>query len=146
MRRDLGRRLRHERHDQVGGQPDGLDQVVHHCLKAFSLVRLLGEHPGRGLLDVLIAAIDRLPDQVEGRRKIHGFHVFVETADGALEGGPQLLVQRHHVAVRGRHFAVEVALQHRQRPVDKVSEVVGQVGIEPVGHRLPADVTITVER
>ena len=72
--------------------------------------------------------------------------MFVLPADGPLERRLELVVQRGGVRVGSGHLAVEIALQHGERSIDEVPQVIGEVGVESIGHRLPADLAVPVER
>ena len=52
----LGRSLGHERHQQVSGNADSLEQVVDHKCQLVSLGLVLGKRPGLGVLDVVVMA------------------------------------------------------------------------------------------
>ena len=60
----LGRSLGHERHQQVSGNADGLEQVVDHKRQLVSLGLVLGKRPGLGVLDVVVGGMDELHDLV----------------------------------------------------------------------------------
>lgn len=60
----LDRSLGHERHQQVGGDADGLEQVVNHKCQLVSLGLVLGKRPGLGVLDVVVGGMDELHDLI----------------------------------------------------------------------------------
>ena len=60
----LCRGLRHERHQQVSGNADGLEQVVDHKCQLVSLSLILGKRPRLGVLDVVVGGVDELHNLV----------------------------------------------------------------------------------
>src|SRR5689334_23634173 len=54
--------------------------------------------------------------------------------------------EQRTLSVCGGPLAVEIAIGHRDRPVDEVAEVVGEVGVVAADERIPAHLGIAIER
>ena len=83
----LGRGLGHERHQQVSGNPDGLEQVLDHKYQLVGLSLVLGKRPGLGVLDVVVSSMDEFHDLILGStviEHVHLGHVALDQAVGDL--------------------------------------------------------------
>ena len=85
---------------------------------------VLGQLPGRLLLDVAVQAPHALPDVVEGRRQLDAVDALRDVLGQALEVGDE-----RGVDVDVGHDPVAVAADHRQRAAGEVAELVGELGL-----------------
>ena len=117
---DLQRRARH---DRVQGQRDEAQagrQAVQHRVEAARLRLVLGQLPGRLLLDQTVEAAHELPHRLERRRDLHGVQV-------RRTGG-------HHRLAGGRHGGEPVACRTASAapppaaPADRAAAVLGDHG------------------
>src|SRR2546422_2091340 len=124
-----------------------LGRVVEHGVEPWLVFRLLGEGPGRTLVDVLIADLDKAPDGFQGPVELQTPEVPLDCRQD-LDGCPlQLLVQIGlHRFLRFRHDASGEPLDHGQAAVQEVAEIVRQVRIDPADQGLSGKISVLTER
>ena len=100
--------------------------------------RLLG-------VDRLVGAAARTPRAPRARRAAGSRRAAPRTVRSVLR--PAFGQRRRRRPARGRRpLAVEVAVDHRDRAVHEVAEVVREVGVVAAHERVPRDVGVAVER
>ncbi len=77
---------------QGSHQFQGAAQVEEHRVQAGMIGLVLGQHPGRGLVDVLVGALHQLKDVDQGGGHVQGFHGSVHLAGQFGHHGGQGLV------------------------------------------------------
>ena len=134
---------------QIGVQQDaadtqGLAQVVQHALEALLVGLVLGQCPGRGLVDVLVGALDDGEDLHQGLRDGQAVHIGRDLAQQLAGHGLQLGVDGLSTGglVDG---AAEVLLAHGDGTAQQVAEVVGKVAVDAVDEGFVGEHTIVAE-
>src|SRR2546425_8482633 len=124
-----------------------LGRVVEHGVEPWLVFRLLGEGPGRTLVDVLIADLDKAPDGFQRPVELQTPEMRLDCRQD-LDGCPlQLLVQIGlHRLLRFRHDASGEPLDHGQAAVQEVAEIVRQIRIDPADQGLSGKISILPER
>ena len=134
---------------QIGVQQDaadtqGLAQVVQHALEALFVGLVLGQCPGRGLVDVLVGALDDGEDLHQGLRDGQAVHISRDLAQQLAGHGLQLGVDGLSTGglVDG---AAEVLLAHGDGTAQQVAEVVGKVAVDAVDEGFVGEHTVVAE-
>ena len=135
----------HEGQQQRDGDAQRLEQVIQHRGQARALALVLGEDPGRRLVDILIGAGDDLEHLDE--RLLRAEIVHIAGIRPAQRGchGDELVVERIVLAL-GRERAAEVLDDHGDGAAQEVAEVVGEVGIDAGDEQLVGEVAVTAKR
>ena len=144
---DARRGARHDRRGREGDQAARLQEVAQDVAqprggRLVAGLRRLREDPRRLGVDGLVRPADELPEL--GQRLVDPAAVeLLRRPAGACRPSPR----QRRVAGRSRRrsLAAEVAVGHRDRPVDEVAEVVGQVGVVAAQEAVPRDVGVAVE-
>ena len=137
----LGRGVGQVGLQQRGDQLQRAAQVEQHLVEPRPVGLVLGQHPGRGLVDVLVGALHQLKDVGQRGGHIQRLHV-------GVHAGGQVGHQAGQRFVDGRvlHRAAEVFLTHRDRAGEQVAQVVGQVGVDAVDQRFVGERAVVAER
>ena len=140
---DLLCRLRHKGLQQAGAQSNAVHQVVEHLGQPGLLFLVLGQGPGHGLVDILVAALEQGEDLRNGVGHPQAGHLFRHLVPAG--GGHSLQVLVHGLGDAGAgHNAVKILVAHRDSAVDQVAQHVGQVRVGPLAHQLPGQVAVVV--
>ena len=122
---DLFTFARHERAQGDGRPSERADQRAQHGVELDSLIRILRQFPGLGLIDERIGASNhrhRGLDTVVEKQSVHGRSPGIDRlVAGDVEVG----------FLTARDRAVPILDDHRNRPVQKVAEIVGEVRLVP---------------
>src|SRR5579884_1021093 len=93
-------------------------------------VRTLGQDPGRGLVDVLVAPLDQLPHgferAIEPEVLDEDTRRFSEFTNGLFQLTIQFILRR----VARRNLAVSKPVDHREGAAHEIAETVGQFAID----------------
>ncbi len=143
---DGGRHRRHERLQHDGDNTDDLRKDIQDRLQASDRAAL-GQLPRRLRLNVAVGMADQREDHFQRVREIEDLHGVVDL----LSQCQRLLSERliiHRAAHRSRHrnAALRVPLDHRQRAVDQIAQVVGQVRVQPHQDRVLGKRAVLPER
>ena len=144
LHKDLVAALRHHGGQQGGADADGLQQVIEDGGQTGALALVLAQHPGRGLVDILVSAVDDLEHLVQTVLELQLLHLglvaVAETADGLF----QVAVLGSVLTVGGQ-LAAEVLLHHAGGAADQIAQLVGQVGVDGGDQQLVGEVTVGAE-
>ena len=142
---DLLAALGHERREQHRADAHGLQQVVHHGCQAVAVGFVLGQHPGRRLVDILVGAGDDTEDLLQAVLELELLHLgFIAAAQRACHGLELIVHRLGHIAPGQR--AAEVLFDHRSRAGDEVAQVVGKVNVDGVDQQLVGEVAVAAKR
>ena len=145
LREDLLAGGGNERREQDGADADGLEEVVHHTGKARAVGLVLGEHPRRGLVDILVRTLNDLEDGLQTVLELELLHLGLVLA--AQGGGcrDEIGVELTLGALDGQR-AAEILLDHGGCAGDEVAEVVGKIDVDGVDEQLIAEIAVGAER
>ena len=139
-------RGRHEWMKRQAQKAKRLGGIIEHGVQPRPVLRRLGQGPRRAFVDVLISRLDQPPDGFEGT-------VELKLGNVAVKEGEQF---RRHLSKRGvqvqiaggswlRDLAIRIPLNHRQRPMQQVAEIIGQVAIDAGDQCLSREVSVLAE-
>ena len=142
--------LRHETEEQRCSDGQRLGQVVKHSLQSVLLCLVFCECPGQSLVDILVAALEDIPEfrhRIGNAEHIHLLPYLLDLGEDSLR---KLCVERP--LLLGEHgcrlldHAAEILIGHCNRAAHKVSEHICEIGIVALYHEIPADAAVVLER
>ena len=135
---DIRGRAGHKGLQQGCADGNGFHQVVQNGGQAVLLRLVLGQNPGLRLVDILVAALEEGENFRHGVRHAQVLHLRrrlrVRSGDHRL----QVLIHGLRRALIADH-AAEILVAHGNGAVHQIAQGVGQIGIDPVCQKLPAD-------
>ena len=144
LRKSLIAALGHEGAEEDQRDAQRLKQVIHDRGKASLLALVLCEHPGGGLIDVLVRALDEPEDLLKREVELELVHLRGVLITHGLYHADKLIVHRVSFALRG-DAAAEILLDHGRGAADEVAEVVCKVGIDGADKQLIGEVAVGAE-
>ncbi len=139
----LAGRGRHERLAQDADLAEHLGGDVEHGALPRRIG--LGQRPGRLAREIAVGVGDHRPDRVEHLVKLLRLHVLARRADhvvGRRQNGLVGVAERAGL----RQHAAQLLVDHGQRALRQIAEIVGEVGVDAVDDRLVAVVAVLAER
>ena len=145
LREGLHTAVGHEGQQKCDGDAQRLKQVIQYRSQARALALVLGENPGRRLVNILVGALHNLKNSDQCSGYIQSIHGGIHLAGQGGSQAFQLIVQGIGLAV-GAHSTAKVLFAHSDRTGQQVAQVVGQVGIDAVDQGFIGESTIVAER
>ena len=106
---------------------------------------IFGKHPRRGFVNVFIRSSKKREHDVDRVGNAEFVH---KSADFSVSGNGDIF--KFFVNGFGHagsfHQATEVFFAHRDRSLDEVAVYVGEIAVDFIGHKLPADKSVVIER
>ncbi|MNW53839.1 hypothetical protein D3C74_314160 [compost metagenome] len=104
----------------------------HHRSK-FALLRFVfSQHPWLRLVDVFVRSADKRPDIGQRHGEFHFLHHLFHLANRIHRHLFQLGVKSRRIRLISRYFTAKILFNHRHRPVQQVTKVIGEIGIDPL--------------
>ena len=142
---DVGGRVGHKGIEQRCGYPYGLEQIIKDGVEAGLAALVLAEDPGCGLVDIFVGPAQEGEDLGNGVGHLELVHLGLDPF-GGLEGQEYKLVVDGILLLADADDAVKILVGHGYRAVDKVSEDVGQVGIDTLDKQLVGQSAVAGKR
>ena len=118
--------------EQDTGAAQRLHTAVEHRIEAAGPLLGLGQLPGLGVADVFVGLAHPYENVLDGPFEGQPFEMLVEAVGQGQEGVAEAFVDGLE-GTGGRYHPLAVALQHAQRSVEQIAEIVGQVGVDAFG-------------
>ena len=144
LHEDLVAALRHHGGQQSSADADGLQQVIEDGGQTGALGLVLAQHPGRGLVDILVGAVNDLEHLVQTVLELQFLHLGLVPVAETADRGLQIVVLRRVLTV-GRQLAAEVLLHHAGGAADQIAQLVGKVGVDGGDQQLVGEVAVGAE-
>ena len=144
LRGELLHALGHEGLEERAAHAQRFEQIVEHTRETRLLCFVLREHPGGGLVDVLVGAGDHAEHLRESVLHLEFLHLRGVLAAQLTEHPEKLGVLRP-LFLRLRQRAAEVFAYHGRRAGEKVAEIVCKIGIDGGDQKLVGEVAVRAE-